>query len=128
MVLSNAGAHEPVMPLLEVVGSGDKVAPEHIGAIALNVGVMLELTVIVNVADVAHCPGSGVKVYVVVLLLSKAGAHVPVMPLLEVVGSGDSVVPEHIGVTAVNVGAIFGLTVIVNVVVVAHCPAVGVKV
>ena len=50
------------------------------------------------------------------------------MPLLEVVGSGDKVAPEQIGATAVNVGVIFGLTIIVNVVVVAHCPAVGVKV
>jgi hypothetical protein len=50
------------------------------------------------------------------------------MPLLEVVGSGASVAPEHIGATALNVGVILGLTVIVNVVVVAHCPAVGVKV
>ena len=63
-----------------------------------------------------------------VALLFKAGAHVPVMPLLEVVGSGDSVAPEHIGATALNVGVTFGLTVIVNVVVVAHCPAAGVKV
>ena len=52
----------------------------------------------------------------------------PVMPLLEVVGSGAIVLPEHIGATALNVGVMFGLTVIVNVVVVAHCPAVGVKV
>jgi hypothetical protein len=50
------------------------------------------------------------------------------MPLFEVVGSGASVAPEHIGATALNVGVVFGLTVIVNVVVVAHCPAVGVKV
>jgi hypothetical protein len=42
------------MPLVEVVGSGDKVAPEHIGATELNVGVMLELTVIVSVVVVAH--------------------------------------------------------------------------
>ena len=52
----------PVIPLLEVVGNGDNVAPEHIGAKAVNVGVMLKLTVIVSVAVVAHCPGSGVKV------------------------------------------------------------------
>jgi len=52
--------------------------------------------------------------------LSKAGAHVPVIPLLEVVGSGVKVAPEHIGATAVNVGVTFGLTVIVKVVVVAH--------
>ena len=42
------------------------------------------------------------------------------MPLLEVVGKGDNVAPEQIGGTALNVGVIFGLTVIVKVVVVAH--------
>ena len=47
---------------MEVVGNADKVAPEHIGATALNVGVVLVLTVIVNVAVVAHWPGSGAKV------------------------------------------------------------------
>ena len=50
------------------------------------------------------------------------------MPLLEVVGNADNVAPEHIGATAVNVGVTLGLTVIVNVVVEVHCPAVGVKV
>jgi hypothetical protein len=47
---------------------------------------------------------------------------------LEVVGNDASVAPEHIGATVLNVGVTFGLTVIVKVVVVAHCPAVGVKV
>ena len=61
-VLSKAGAHVPVMPLLEVVGSADKVAPEQIGATAVNIGVTLVLTVIVNVVVVAHCPGSGVNI------------------------------------------------------------------
>ena len=60
--------------------------------------------------------------------MSKAGAHVPVTPLLEVVGSGAKVAPEQIGATAVNVGVTFGLTVIVKVAVVAHCPAAGVNV
>jgi hypothetical protein len=64
----------------------------------------------------------------VVAVLSKAGDQLPVIPLVEVVGSADKVAPEQIGATAVNVGVMFGLTVIVNVVVVAHCPAVGVKV
>ena len=64
----------------------------------------------------------------VVVVLSKAGDQTPVMPLLEVVGNGDKVASEQIGATAVNVGVTFGLTVIVNVVVVAHCPAVGVNV
>ena len=61
-------------------------------------------------------------------VLFKAGAQVPVMPLLEVVGSADKVAPEHIGATALKVGVTFGFTTIVNVVVVAHCPAVGVNV
>jgi hypothetical protein len=50
------------------------------------------------------------------------------MPLLDVVGSGDKVAPEHIGATAVKVGVTFGLTVIIKVAIVAHCPAVGVNV
>ena len=58
----------------------------------------------------------------------KAGAQVPVMPLLDVVGNAVSVAPEHIGATALNVGVTFGFTTIVNVAVVAHCPAVGVNV
>ena len=63
-----------------------------------------------------------------VTVLFSAGAQVPVIPLLEVVGNGDKVPPEQIGATAVNVGVMFGLTVMVRVAVVAHCPAVGVKV
>ena len=60
--MSKAGAHEPVMPLLEVVGSVVSVAPEQIGATGVNVGVTLVLTVMVNVVVVAHCPVVGVKV------------------------------------------------------------------
>jgi len=52
--------------------------------------------------------------------LFNAGAQVPVTPLLEVVGNADKVAPEQIGAMAVNVGVIFGLTVIVKVVVAAH--------
>ena len=47
---------------------------------------------------------------------------------MDVVGNADNVAPEQIAFTAVNVGVLFGFTVIVNVAVVAHCPAVGVKV
>ena len=63
-----------------------------------------------------------------VVVLSKAGDQVPVIPFVEVVGSGASVPPEQIGATALKVGVMFGLTVMVKVVVVAHCPAVGVNV
>ena len=61
-VLSNAGDQDPVMPLVDVVGKADKVAPEQIGATALNAGVIFGLTVIVKVVVVAHCPAVGVKV------------------------------------------------------------------
>jgi len=64
----------------------------------------------------------------VVAVLLSAGAHVPVMPLFDVDGNGFNVPPEQMGATVLNVGVMFGLTVIVNVVVVAHRPAVGVKV
>ena len=59
-----------------------------------------------------------------------AGDHVPVIgvALVDDVGSGDKVPPEQMGATALNVGVIFGLTVIVKMLVVAHCPAVGIKV
>ena len=53
-------------------------------------------------------------------VLFNAGAQLPVMPLLEVVGSAVNVAPEQIGSTGSNVGVTFGLTVMVNVVVVAH--------
>jgi hypothetical protein len=64
----------------------------------------------------------------VVAVLFNAGAQVPVYPLFEVVGNAASGAPEQIGVTAVNVGVMFGLTVIVKVVSTAHCPAFGVNV
>jgi hypothetical protein len=60
--------------------------------------------------------------------LLSAGDHVPVMLLVEVVGNAASVAPEQIAATAVNVGVTFGLTVTVNVAVVAHSLAAGVKV
>jgi hypothetical protein len=64
----------------------------------------------------------------VVAVLSIAGDQVPVTPLIEVVGNGESVAPEQIAATGANVGVTFGLTVIVKVVEFAHRPAEGVKV
>ena len=40
-----------------------------------------------NVANVEHCPEVGVKVYVVVAWLFKAGDHVPLIPFKDEVGS-----------------------------------------
>ena len=61
-------------------------------------------------------------------MLTVAGLHVPVILFVEVVGSTGAVVPEQIGAIASNVGVMIGLTVIVIVVVEAHCPALGVNV
>jgi hypothetical protein len=52
--LSIAGDQVPVIPLSEVVGNADKVAPEQIAAICVNVGVVFGVTVIVIDAVVAH--------------------------------------------------------------------------
>ena len=53
-------------------------------------------------------------------VLFSAGDHVPVIPLFDVVGSAVSVAPLQIAATGVKVGVMFGLTVMVNVAVVAH--------
>ena len=50
----NAGNHTPVMPLVDVAGSGLKVSPLQMGATALNVGVVGLFTVIVRFVVVAH--------------------------------------------------------------------------
>ena len=54
---------------------------------ALIVGVGSGLTVTVIVVVFAHCPDDGVKVYIVVAWVFKAGDQVPVIPFVEVVGS-----------------------------------------
>jgi len=60
--LSSAGAHVPVIPLLDVVGNVLSVFPAHIGAIESKVGLIVGFTVMVKVVDVAHCPVAGVNV------------------------------------------------------------------
>ena len=57
-----------------------------------------------------------------------AGDHVPVMPLLEVVGKTVGVAFWQKGPEGLNVGVMFELTVTLMVVLVAHCPAAGIKV
>jgi hypothetical protein len=58
------------------------------------------------------------------------GLHVPAYCLVDVVESAGTVPPAHIVsvVPKLNVGVILGVTVTVNVVGIAHCPAVGVNV
>ena len=53
-------------------------------------------------------------------MLTVAGLHVPVMLLVDVVGSVGSVASEQIGAIGSNIGTTFGLTVTFKVVVVAH--------
>ena len=61
-------------------------------------------------------------------MLFNAGVQVPVIPFNEVNGKADKFPPLQIAETCVNVGVSFGVTAMVIVAVVAHCPAVGVKV
>ena len=63
-----------------------------------------------------------------VAVLFNAGDQAPVMPFNEVVGNADKGVPAQIAETGLKLGVTGVLTVIVSVVVVAHCPASGVKV
>jgi len=98
-VLFNVGDQLPAILLFDVVGNALNVPPEQIAATCVNVGVVNGFTVIVIVVVVAHCPDAGVNVYVVVELLFKAGDQEPVKPLIEVVGRGESDVPEQIAFT-----------------------------
>jgi hypothetical protein len=61
-----AGLHVPAIPFCDVLGSDGTFPPAQIVSVVpkLNVGVIFGLTVTANDAVVAHCPGSGVNVYV----------------------------------------------------------------
>ena len=61
-VLIVAGAHVPVIPLLETAGSAGAAEPIQSGPIAVNTGVICASTVISIDAGVAHWPAAGVKV------------------------------------------------------------------
>ncbi len=73
-----AGAQVPLILFVEVVGNV-RLTPAQIGAIELNVVVVVGLTV--NLLDVgrAHCPSKGVNVYVVVALGLNTGDQFPLM-------------------------------------------------
>jgi hypothetical protein len=129
VLLTNAGDHVPVIPLVDVNGNMGAAEPSHIGATAAKIGVTLGVTVTSNVVGAAHWPAVGVKVYVpLAVLLTTAGDQVPVMPFVDVNDNTGAVDPSHIVATAAKVGVTLGVTVTSNVVGVAHWPAVGVKV
>lgn len=127
-VLFNAGLQVPLIPFRELVGNGFKVVPAQNGPTLVKLGVTIGLTVMVIVVVVAHCPAVGVKVYVVVAVLLIAGLQVPLILLVDVVGKGLKVPPVQIGATWLKLGTVLLLTCMVMVVVLAHMPAVGVKV
>jgi hypothetical protein len=122
-----------VIPLVDAVGNVGTVPPLQIlkDVPKLNVGVMFGDTVTVNEVEFAHCPPSGVKLYVPEFWLStNAGLQVPVIPFEDVIGSEGTLPPAQMEseVPKLNVGVTIGLTVTVNVVGTEHCPAVGVNV
>ena len=97
----------------------------------LKVGVTIGFTVTTKFADNAHCPASGVKVYVPEFKLSTVdGFHVPVIPFVDDEGSVGTAPPLHIlnEVPNANAGVILGVTVTMNEVELAHCPPDGVNV
>ena len=61
-------------------------------------------------------------------VLIEAGDQVPVMPFADVNGSEGATEFKQSEPNGLKVGVTFGLTVTVNVIVVAHWPAAGVKV
>jgi len=123
-----AGLQVPLMPFVDVVGRAGIEVPAQYGPAELKEGVTTGLIVIVSVVVAAHCPAEGVNVYVVVALLFIAGLQVPIMPLVDVVGKAGIEDPAQYGPAELKAGVIIGLTVIVSVVVTAHCPAEGVNV
>ena len=123
----------PFTPLLEVVGSVGTLAPAQIlsDGPKLNVGVITGLTVTLKFVVVAHCPGVGVNVYVPEFWLSTVDDdQVPLMPLPDVVGKLGTLPPAQIvrEVPKLNVGVMFGFTITLKVVGLAHCEPLGVKV
>ena len=129
---TTAGFQVPVKPLSDVFGNTGTVPPAQMinDVPKLNVGVIFGLTVTVNEKGKAQRPAVGVKVYVPELvLLTTEGFHVPVTPLSDVVGRVGTEPPEQMVIfPKLNVGITFGLTVTLNVVGTAHCPAPGVNV
>ena len=57
-----AGLHVPVILLVDMSGKVGAAAPEQIGAIASNTGIMVVVTVMFKVAVVAHWLALGVNV------------------------------------------------------------------
>ena len=130
-VLITAGFQVPVIPLLEVVGKAGAALFWHKGPTCVNVGVTCKVITTSIVATVPHWLASGVNVYVVVPItdvLIVAGLHVPVIPLLDVVGNAGAALFWQSGPICVNVGVICEPITTFIVTLIAHIPALGVNV
>ncbi len=113
------------MLFADVFGNEGTIPPAQIvwAVPKLNVGVIIGLTVTVNVVVNAHKPAVGVNVYTPeVLLLIVDGFQVPVMPSSEVAGNVGTDAPAQMvsDDPKLNVGVMFGFTVTLNIVDVAH--------
>ena len=105
MLLTVAGAHVPVIPLMSDDGKTGAVVPLQTGAVrlTLKVGTTLGTTVIFAVTISAHMPLLGVKVYVPEFVMVD-GDHAPGIAglVLEGIGNG-GILPEH---TDVGIGVL----------------------
>lgn len=126
-----AGLQVPFTPLFEVEDKVGANIPSHPSGIGSNVVVVVGLIVTLNVVLVAQTPESGVKVEVctpAVLAFTVVGIQVPLIPLSDGHCMTREGLPSQTSGIGLKVGTVFGLTVTFILVVVAHCPASGVKV
>ena len=121
----------PLMPFSDVDGSCGAEAFTQNGPIGSNTGIIVLVTTILKVVLVAHWPGYGVNVYVLVpatLVSITAGLHVPVMLLLEMTGNEGAAELMQSGPIWLNDGVMTGLTIIVREAVLVQRPASGINV
>jgi hypothetical protein len=129
VLLTTFGDQVPITPLVDVLGKVGAVVPLQKGASVANVGTIVSVTVTDNVVVVAHWPAVGEKVYTADdMLLTTTGFHVPVIPLVDVVGNTGAVAPLHIAGIAVKVGVVFATTVTVKGTVAKHPAVVAVNI
>jgi hypothetical protein len=88
-------------------------------AMGVKFGVLCAFTLTVKSSVVAHCPPSGVNVYVVVDVLSTAGDQVPEMLFVLVAGKLNAS-PLQMSAMGVKLGVLCAFTLTVKSSVVAH--------
>ena len=117
------GLQVPVKPFVDVAGNEGGVLFWQREPIGLNVGVICAVITTLIVVGAPHWLEAGVNVYVEVpgtVVLIVAGFHVPVTPLVDVVGNAGAVLFWQRGPICVNVGAATELTTMLMVTGVPH--------